>query len=400
MSKTIKIYIVFLVLLLVGIIYTDSQRPKPIDWSMNYDVTKKTPFGLYVFDQEKDYLFQSQPITDIKVSPYEFFDELYDYDTLVNTYTQHGTFLYINSYNGIDSESVDEVMNFVAHGNTAFMSTIAFPKQLLDSLGLEQKSQLFFKDPLIATLSNPHLKAKEYAFDKGAGTLYFNKIDTLNTSVLGYQKVKDSAYVNFVKVPYGNGTFYLHTQPIAFTNYYLLKDNHYQYTEKALSYIPKEAIFWLNNISERSQKSQSPMRYYLSQPALRWSWYIFLIGTLVFMLFNAKRKQRIVPIKKPLENTTVDFTKTIGNLYFQEGDHSTIIDKKIIYFLEKVRTEYLIDTQNLDDYFCKKLQQKTGKKIEDIRRVVYLINSHRKSYHQSVESDLITINNAIEKIIS
>ena len=36
----------------------------------------------------------------------------------------------------------------------------------------------------------------------------------------------------------------------------------------------------------------------------------------------------------------------------------------------------------------------------DIERVVYLINYHRKSYNKSIESDLIEINKAIEKIIN
>jgi len=119
-----------------------------------------------------------------------------------------------------------------------------------------------------------------------------------------------------------------------------------------------------------------------------------------FMIFNAKRKQRVVPIIKPLANTTVDFTKTIGNLYFQEGDHQNIIDKKIIYFLEKIRNEYLIETITLDDHFEKKLHLKSGKKIEDIQNVVRLINYQKKSYHQSVEDDLITLNSAIEKILN
>ena len=141
------------------------------------------------------------------------------------------------------------------------------------------------------------------------------------------------------------------------------------------------------------------MRYILSQPALKWAWYIFLTGMFLFIIFNAKRKQRIVPIIKPLTNTTIDFTKTIGNLYYQEGDHDTIIDKKIIYFLERIRTEYLIDTTKLDDEFVKKLQHKTGKDEKDIQELVFLINEHRNSYHANIEEDLIRINNAIEKIL-
>jgi enoyl-[acyl-carrier-protein] reductase (NADH) len=108
----------------------------------------------------------------------------------------------------------------------------------------------------------------------------------------------------------------------------------------------------------------------------------------------------VIPIIKPLPNTTVDFTKTIGNLYYQEGNHQNLIDKKIIYFLERVRNEYLIDTAVLDENFIKKLHAKTGKEIKDIEHLVYLINYQKKSYHQSIETDLIEINKAIEKIIS
>jgi hypothetical protein len=116
------------------------------------------------------------------------------------------------------------------------------------------------------------------------------------------------------------------------------------------------------------------------------------------MIFNAKRKQRIIPIIKPLTNTTVDFTKTIGNLYFQEGNHDTIMEKKIIYFLEKIRQDYLLDTQNLDDDFIKKLHQKSGKDIALIENVVMLIKRQRKTF-KSTEAELIKLNAVIEKVL-
>jgi hypothetical protein len=177
-----------------------------------------------------------------------------------------------------------------------------------------------------------------------------------------------------------------------------LKGNHHEYAEKILSYIPKGEVFWGIQNQTGEVISDSPMRYILSQPALKWAWYLFLIGMLIFIFFNAKRKQRVVPIIKPLANTTVDFTKTIGNLYYQEGDHNNIIDKKIIYFLEKVRNEYLIETHILDDDFIKKLHLKSGKDLEDIKHIVTLINAYRKNNYISIEDDLLQINNAIEKV--
>jgi hypothetical protein len=121
------------------------------------------------------------------------------------------------------------------------------------------------------------------------------------------------------------------------------------------------------------------------------------LSLLIFIIFNAKRKQRVVPEIPPLRNTSVDFAKTIGNLYYQEGNHHTIIEKQIIYFLEHVRNEYHIDTYTLDNAFIEKLHLKTGKSFEDIQKAVDLIKKHRHEF-QSTEADVIAINKAIEKL--
>jgi len=247
-------------------------------------------------------------------------------------------------------------------------------------------------------LANKKLSNKKYTLNSGLND-YFSKIDTLNTTVLGYQNNKKNKQINFIEVPYKNGYFYLHTQPVAFTNYTLLKKDHYKYAENVLSYFSKGDVFWYNKEPKDERISGSPLRYIMSQPPLKSAWFLGLLGILIFMIFNAKQKQRVVPIIKPLENLTVDFTKTIGNLYYQEGDHTNLIDKKIIYFLEKIRTDFLIDTTKLNDDFIKKLHYKTGKDEKDIEELVSLINNHRNSYHGSLEEDLLRINTAIEKIL-
>lgn len=396
MNRSVKIYLSILALIVIVIFALDYNEPKPVDWRPSYSIMDKIPLGLYVFNEEKDALLKNQKIQKLNVTPYEYFSPLYDYDTLVNDYKVKGTFLNISEFSEVDEQSIKEICYFVSHGNNAFLSAKIFPSELLDSLKIKMDSEYKMSDSIYNWTANPHLGSQKYKMTEGAGNNYFSKIDTLNTTVLGYQN-GDSTRVNFIKVNFNNGAFYLHTQPTAFTNFHLLKSNHHQYAEKVLSYIPKGNVYWY---SKSETISQSPMRYVLSQPALKWAWYTFLGGMLIFMIFNAKRKQRIVPIHIPLSNTTVDFTKTIGNLYYQEGDHDNIIDKKIIYFLEKIRNEYLMDTSRLDNDFVKKLHQKSGKDLVDIQKAIALINAYRKSRHGSVEEDLIQINNAIEKIIN
>jgi len=402
MSRLLKIYIGILVLLIATIITININAPKPINWTPTYDTKDKIPMGLYIFDQEMPNVLKGSKINKMTVTPYEYFESQFDYDTLVENYKVKGTFLSVSEFNYIDKESTKELFYFASRGNTIFLSMKTFPEDLLDSLKVDYRSDFVLSDSVYNWLANPKSGKKKYSLIEGMGNNYFSKIDTLNTTVLGYQgTLKGDKQVNFIKVPYKSGYFYLHTQPNAFTNIHLLKAKQHEYAEQVLSYIPKkDAIFWYIKNQNGELVSNSMMRFVLSQPALKSAWYLFLCGAVIFMIFNAKRKQRIVPIIKPLNNTTIDFAKTIGNLYLQEGDHDNIIEKKIIYFLEKIRIDYLLETNKLDDVFIKKLQQKSGKEMVDIERAVYLINQHRKGYHNSIESDLLEINTAIEKIIN
>jgi len=395
MNRTLKLYIAFLVLIIVGIIVIDSGRPKPINWTPSYTIQDKIPFGLYVFNKEVPKLFPKQKIERFGTTVYEFLDPKYNYSD--STYAVKGTLLLISDHNTIDDTSADELLYFVDHGNTAFLSMQSFPKKIMDSLKFECSTTMSLQAQIQQKLSASNFKNQHYDFGKGTGNVSFRSIDSTTTDVLGYQQTDSTKQPNFIRVPYGMGYFLLHTQPAAFSNYVLLKDQNAGYCSAILSYIPKGELFWQSFSYNDQNISGSPMRYILSQPALKWAWYLFLIGMFVFMLFTAKRRQRVIPIKEPVPNTTVDFTKTIGNLYLQEGSHHLIIEKKIIYFLEKIRSDYMIDTFLLDETFVKRLHQKTGKDPVLIENVIRLIRKHRNQL-VSTQADVIEISKAIEKL--
>lgn len=394
MPKSIKIYIGLLFLIFLGIILVDANRPKPINWTPTFSLNDKTPFGLYVFNEEVETLFSNQKIRKFGVSPYEFLDDNYDYEN--DNYAISGTMLYIEDNFSIDDESLEELLFFVEKGNQAFLSSSQFPALLRDTLHFKIDYQYNYADSLKLKVKHKE-KYPNYYYSKGYDNIYFSEIDSTNTIVLGTQKgITNENSTNYIRVPFGEGYFYLHLQPIVFTNYYLLKNN-YTYAEDVLSYLPsKDNVFWKIKRYDNEQLSQSPMRYFLSQPALRWAWYLALITVVVFMFFNAKRRQRTIPIITPLRNTTIDFTKTIGNLYYQEKDYMNIIDKKIIYFLEKVRNDYYIDTFILDDTFINRLHQKSGKSKVEVTTLIKFIKKLRNQ-STATEKDVIELNHLIEQ---
>jgi hypothetical protein len=108
-----------------------------------------------------------------------------------------------------------------------------------------------------------------------------------------------------------------------------------------------------------------------------------------------KRKQRIIPIIKPLANTTLQFVTTIGNLYFQRGDHKNIAEKKILFFMDQIRTKYWINTTSLDETFIHTLGTKAGRPVEDARKLVNSILAVKSKASISA-SELSELNRQIE----
>ncbi|WP_026755445.1 DUF4350 domain-containing protein [Sediminibacter sp. Hel_I_10] len=393
MSRTLKIYVGLLILLFLGIIAVEFSTPPPINWQKTFKETHKIPYGTFVFYNELHTLFPDSKTQDIKVTPYEYFDDYYSWED--SSYLTTGNYILIDEYPNLDNSSAQELLDFASHGNDIFISANYFPIRLQDSLKFETENAFDFKGKAELYFSNPSLKNDSISIEKGLSNIYFSSVDTLYTTVLGQQKFADSTHVNFIKVNWGSGRVFLHLQPIVFTNYHLLKKSNAKYAAGVMSYLNDDTIYFDSRNKTTKDLGDSPMRFVLSQPALRYAWYLALITIVLFMIFNAKRRQRVVKVIEPLKNTTVDFTKTIGNLYYETKDHNNLIEKKIKYFLEYIRRVYYLDTQTLDEKFIKNLAQKANKEQTDIKKLINQI-VYLRSKADCNEADLLRLNTAIE----
>ena len=393
MNKTVKIYIALLILLFIGAIAIEFSKETPINWKPTYNETHKIPYGAFIFHDQLKNLFPKDSIKNIKVTPYEYYDKFYNWED--STYTTTGSYIVVDEFANIDDVSAQELLDYSSHGNDVFISSNYPPKKILDSLFIDIENDYSFKGKADFNLANPIFKNDSITINKGLNNYYFSKLDSISTTVLGYQKFDSISHINFVKINHGYGNIYLHLQPVVFTNYHLLKKDNKKYTAALLSYIESGTIHFDSRNKTAKELGSSPLRFILSKPALKWAWFLALITLTCFIIFNAKRKQRIVKIIKPLENSTIAFTKTIGNLYYETKDHNTIIDKKTTYFLEHLRREYYLDTQLLDDKFIKNLSLKSGKKLANIKTLITII-LQLKAKRNCEESNLLRLNRSIE----
>ncbi len=392
----LKIYI-FLFALLIGVlILIEAGKPKPVDWSPSFNRNHKQPWGTYILFHELKNLFKDSDIKVVKKTPYEFLKYKYfnDENKASNAY------IFINDYFNMDEESVNELLRFVDKGNAVFISAGDFSRYLKDTLHFKTDYRYIYsyKDTLKKKMyfTNEKLQQDNFLFLKGFKSLFIDSLDVKTSTILGKQKVKEKESVNYAKIEFGKGIFYIHTQPFAFTNYHILKDNHHQYISNALSYLDAKTYFWDAKMKTGTDISRSSLRFILSHPPLKWAWRLAWLGVIIFVIFRAKRRQRVVPIIEKLPNTSVAFAKTIGNMYFNEGEPNDIIQKKITFFLEDIRKRYLLDTQNLDDAFKKRLYNKTGVPKEEIDRLINYILTLQKVEHPK-EHQLVTLNKLLEK---
>ena len=184
MPKSLKIYIGILLLILIGIMAIDANRPKPINWRQTFSLNDKIPFGLYIFNEEYEKIFNPQKVTQFGESPYEFFDKHYDF--VDYQYDIDGTFFYVSNNFEIDEESIDEIFYFASHGNDVFISCNDFPRQFEDSLVFKMQYDYEFQDTVSFSISGND--AKYEPFHKGLNAMFFSEIDSTLTTIIGTQK--------------------------------------------------------------------------------------------------------------------------------------------------------------------------------------------------------------------
>ncbi|WP_404984190.1 DUF4350 domain-containing protein [Chryseobacterium sp. M5] len=384
MNKTFKIHAVIFIIVMVILALLEVNKKEVTDWRKNYDVNQKSPFGLFVFNKEVKDLFKNN-LTKLDVAPYDYYTE--------KDKKPHNILIVESE---MDQESWNKILDEVSKGSDAMIIANRLPKNISDTIGF-YGSKISYEDQNVLKLTDEKYQNDFIKLDKFPSGRGFSYIKP-NVQVLGKTvEENNDDQANFIKTPFGKGTIYVHCEPLFLTNYYLLQSGNVRYAQSVFSYLKDRETLWF--VESNTKESRSLLRFILSNPALKYAWWVFLGGLVLFIFFNVKRKQRIVPIIEPLKNTSAEFVKSIGNLYLQEGDFHDMMAKKAQYFLNKVRLDLLIDTQNLDEEFAKKLQLKTGKSVEMVNEAIVLIKKAQDPYASVMKEDLARINSLLDEIL-
>jgi len=399
MDRRSKIIIGLFVAVLLTIIVTEIVRPKPLNWKPSYTAADKIPFGCHVLFNELPVLFPDAEITSVDESLYNLM--------IARDSTVASNYILINNGIQLDEQEYDEVLDYVSEGNSVFIASNWFGSYLSDTLNLQTSyAYTVSEDSIYVDLANTSFKGKKFTYKRAMQNQHFVSVDSLNTTILGnitfntednfLEEGKEETLTkpNFIKVNFGKGRFYLNTSPQAFSNYYMLNKNQ-EYVANAFSYLEDESILYWDNYKKSGRVFiDSPMRFVLNQESLKWAYYLTIVSLIIFVIFRAKREQRIIPVIEPLENSSIEFARTVGTLYHQHRDFSDLISKKLNYFLEYIRSNFYMDTNIINERTAEDLSAKSGKPLVETKELIeFIVYLKGKAIHS--EQNLIDLNKKI-----
>lgn len=372
--KMSKRYLLFGLLILgfAFVVIAEAEKPKPINWSASYSSADKIPLGAFVFYESLKHTNRFE-IVDVESPLIEFLEND----------KPEGTLLFYNNSVAIDSLEINALLNWTKAGNHTFIASRFISEVLKDTLGIKtfaKYKDFNVKENFELSLNDPlYSDQKPAELTRNSLAQYFDEeiLQKKDTSIFTLGKVKIDSVThepNFIAYPLEKGILYLHLEPDAFTNHFILNENNTAYTEAIASYFDSSKKLYYDHRKKASKQIYTSMMYYfLSNKYLKWSYYFLIIGLLTFVVFKLKRTQRSIPIVRPPDNQSINFARTIASMYYKERDHKSAADfliKKLEYDL---RTKLMLDLNLPLDKRIEFLHKKTNFPEAKAKKLLQLI---------------------------
>lgn len=401
--------------------------PKKFVWSPTFSHVDKQPFGSFVFDSvltqslpngyhvtKKTFFQLDQEHAKEKISVLMVVDQQdlkqLDVKYLCNIARRGGKVMVVASSSFDDGRNADTVVvdelertfkvkiedgtyfslrgilsGLKAHDNDMY-DTIYWNNR--ETMYAAQSYRMFY-NMVGGTLfvdSVPKVKRLAYTlstagYDYKHDSLYvgdFTRFDTIVDKKERIERIDTFAIKKIpvaVSVPYGKGEVIFVSSPLLFTNYGMLEGNTFVYIFRLMSYLADLPVYRTEAYVKTDAMlvaEQSPFREFIKRPPLRWALYLALLGVVLFMIFTARRRQRVIPIMSKPANRSLEFIQLIGTLYYQRKDHVDLVRKKFKLFAEELRKTAGVDISdvNTDDREYLLLAEKTGMNSDRLKKVI------------------------------
>ncbi|WP_276089471.1 DUF4350 domain-containing protein [Pedobacter sp. JY14-1] len=381
--KGFRFYIIACCALLTGYLVLEFTRPKPVDWTESYLKEDKIPYGLYILFNRIGDIFPGREVI-ISGKPVR---------TALSR-TDPASYLVIANSLSLNSADLQALKQFASRGNQVFIAASTFGRTLSQEFSLKTADEAGLSGIQHTSFINLPFKGEQrYRFEYKVMPRYFKHFDSARAVVIG---INGNKQANFLKFSFGKGSLYLMPNPQLLTNYSLLNPMGAAYAERALSLLPAgNSLLWDEHFTRNTGRDENVLRVLFRYDMLRWAYLLSITGVLLFVLYELKRRQRIIPMADPLRNSSVDFVRTVGQVYYHQRDHKDIAIKKMHFFLDYIRNTYRLEGSALDHRFEKELLRMSGAEEAVVAELLTVLRGLQGT-GQLPERELVRFNQLIE----
>lgn len=371
MSTRTKFILATVALLLVFVVM-EYRMPRKFQWMPTFAHQDPQPFGCMVFDSV---LAASMPqgYTVERRSLWQM-----EQDSVFAT--QKGVLIITKEDIGAQ---VKKVLYLASRGNTVLVATTDLYKWC-DTLGIDYEYNKNFRLGDIAgklpekkwlalkgdhwhdlqvyeqlierTLTIPDSAPCEVlAFYMGD---YIHTIDTIKAidiiekpeapDTLAAQK-RNTPWIVAAAFPIGKGELILVSAPLLLTNYGMVSGDSHRFIAHLMGRMQHLPVIRTESyMAATAHNQQSPLYVLLQRPPLRWAVYLTMLTLLLFCIFTARRRQRVIPVVARPRNGNLEFVRLIGTLYWQRHDNAGLLAKKLAFTIDTLRRDAGIDLSEPD----------------------------------------------------
>ena len=370
------------------------------DLKERYGYTDTRPFGGYTAYRIFENVYPDKYIG-INRKPFSKFYSSTHFDSAS---------FYINISNKfyVTEEDAQSIIDFVQEGHTAFISASVIDSVLLTKIFGRQENPAWlevlngnkFKQTSVKLLPGvfkPEPDSFSYYYRPFVN--YFSEIHSERGRITGYNQNDNP---NFMVFFWGKGRLYLHCEPRALGNYFLLTGSNHLYMKQILEMMNAKPgnVFWDDyynriNYKEQEDGSFSTFSAIMKHPSLAMAFWIALALLVLYILMGIKRKQRVVPVINPVQNTSIAFTEAVAALYLAEKNNRNIAGKMIGYFNDHVRTHYFLNVHAGNKDFINSLSKKSGIQLESVQALYNAMERIESAYDVS-DFEILSLSEQIQ----
>ncbi len=365
--KENKILVVLCIILLIPLVSMFTK--KTTKWDLSLKTEDKAPFGTFVFDSLMKHEFGSR---------YQYVQ-----NTLYEIHQQDSSsksIIVLADFLDLSSDDIEEIMYGARKGNKYILAANNFNEDICKKFNFEYSNNIdvnpfwFSENPeeekSIIKIYDENNASSLVKIEVGIVNSYLYEWDT-TAKVLLENENSPIAVLN----TYNKGSVIICSSPYIFTNYFILDKTCWKVTDRLLQDFYSDKIIFAERYLHDNKNNASIFKNLLRYDALRYLLYFSLILILVYMIFTAKRKQRIIPIIKQPKNNSLEFIKLIGRLYFLKKNHTDICVKKFLYLKDYLhRTHQINFNEENEQLLYEKISVKTGINVKQIRELFSKMN--------------------------